>query len=89
VLFGITLAAANNDPEAGVLVAAVTKGSSADEGGVKARDRILTWNDQELEDARAWRQLLARHSPGDEVKFEVRRGSEVLLLKTVLRAPGR
>jgi hypothetical protein len=29
--------------------------------------------------------MLARHEPGDEVKFEVRRGAEVLLLKAVLR----
>lgn len=85
VRFGVTLAEPNEDPEPGVLIASVTPGSSAAEGGVKAEDRIVKWQDQELESVLSWMRILARHEPGDEVKFEVRRGAEVLLLKAVLR----
>jgi S1-C subfamily serine protease len=85
VHFGVTLANPNEDPEPGVLIASVTPGSSAAEGGVKAEDRIVKWQDRELESVPSWLRMLARHEPGDEVKFEVRRGAEVLLLKAVLR----
>ncbi len=89
IQFGITLANANGDPEPGLLVNTVTAGSPAELGGVKPEDRILTWNDDEIDSARAWRRTLAGQEAGDEVTFDVRRGSEVIKLKAVLKAARR
>ncbi len=88
VRFGVRLANANDDAVApGLRVASVTPDSSAAEGGVKPDDRILTWNEKEIENFQAWMSMLAKHEPGDAVTFEVQRGTEVLLLKAILKAP--
>jgi len=87
VRFGVRLADASDDPEPGLLIASVTAGSSADEGGVKADDRILSWNDEKIRSFQAWMRMLADHEPGDVVHFEVQRGTETLVLKAILKAP--
>ena len=86
VRFGVRLADATEGAEPGVVVASVTPGSSADEGGVKAEDRLVKWNDEDLPDAAALFRVLSAHEPGDVVTFEVVRGTETLLLKAVLKA---
>jgi len=86
VRFGVRLADSSEDPEPGLLIASVTAGSSADEGGVKVDDRILSWNDEKIRSFQAWMRMLADHEPGDVVHFEVQRGTETLVLKAILKA---
>lgn len=75
------------DPERpGIGIATVVEGSAAEAAGVRAGDRLVSWNGEELEDVSGWVVLLAEHEPGDEASFVLVRGEERIGLRTQLRA---
>jgi len=76
------------DTEPGVVVGSVSEGTSAEEGGLQAGDRIIRWNGEELADVMAMMERLAEHSPGDEVVLVVRREGEEVTLPITLKARG-
>jgi S1-C subfamily serine protease len=57
------------------LVTKVYEGSPADEAGIKAGDRILSIDDQQIESGTDLRDLLAKYEPGDIVEMSIRRGA--------------
>ena len=71
--------------ETGVLAESVTSGTSAAEGGIKAGDILLTWNDTELAGGRDLMAALRKHKAGDTVKIKVKRGSAILPLSVTLQ----
>jgi len=66
VRFGIT-PGDYNDSKKGVLIGEVAAGWSAAKGGLKAGDRMLKWNDKDLDDVESWMPLLSTAKPGDKV----------------------
>ncbi|MDG2055464.1 MAG: M28 family peptidase [Phycisphaerales bacterium] len=71
----------------GVRVEAVSKGTSADKGGVKKGDILVKWNDTDLEGPRVLAEVLRQHSPGDTVTLVIRRDGTLETLE--LKLEGR
>lgn len=59
--------------ELGVLVGEVYPNTSAAIAGIKAGDRLLKWNGQEIGDVAAWMTQLSQHKPGDVVDVTLQR----------------
>lgn len=64
------------DGEPGVGVRHVYKDSAAEKAGLKPRDRIVTYEGQEVTNAEQLKDLVSRSRPGDEAKIEIVRGTE-------------
>jgi len=70
--------------EAGVTLAEIVEDGPAAAAGLVAGDRLVRWDGQKLTDMASWRELLARHEPGDTVNIGVvRQGEEVTLTITL------
>lgn len=68
------------DPVDGILVGGVSAGTSAEEAGLQAGDRMILWNEQPIVDIGQWMTLLAACEPGDIVDVTVLRdGGEVVI----------
>ena len=87
VMFGIR--PVYTDTGGGVLAESVTKDSPAAAAGLKAGDRVLTWNGEEIQGARDLGGLLRSASPGDVVEVTIERGDKEITKKVTLRARGR
>lgn len=74
------------DTVKGVLVGSVTPGTSADAAGIKAGDRLMTWNGQEIADVGSWMKLLSVAKPGDIVDVGVNRDGKAVPMKVTLKA---
>ncbi|MEM6568146.1 MAG: PDZ domain-containing protein, partial [Planctomycetota bacterium] len=74
------------DEDAGVLVEAVTPESAAARAGLLKNDRLMTWNGEEIADARAFGALLRGAKPGDKVKVGIRRAAETVTVEVTLEA---
>ncbi|MEM8712895.1 MAG: M28 family peptidase, partial [Planctomycetota bacterium] len=84
VMFGIR--PAYSDEGGGVLAESVTKGSPAEAAGLKAGDRILTWNGEEIEGAGGLGRLLRTGSDGDVIEVIVERSGKEITKKVTLKA---
>ena len=71
----------------GVRVEAVSKGTSADKGGVKKGDILVKWNETDLDGPRVLAEVLRQHSPGDTVTLVIRRDGTLETLE--LKLEGR
>jgi len=76
----------NDAVETGVAVAAVSAGTSADDGGMQAGDVIVSWDDKKITDMRDLFERLQMHEPGDKVKITVLRGGDKVVLDITLKA---
>jgi predicted metalloprotease with PDZ domain len=74
------------DTEPGVLVGAITPGSSAEAAGIRENDRLMTWNGQEIKDIRAWMGFMVKANPGDVVDVGVKRNGAMVPTKVTLKA---
>ena len=74
--------ALNLDVKEGVVVTSVTAGSTADVALIKVNDVIVELNDISLITVKSYRDAVKNIREGEEVKFEVLRGKEMLRLKT-------
>jgi len=74
-----------DDIETGVLVEAVSEGTSADEGGMHDGDIIVSWDDTTIDGLQDLFGQLQMHEPGDTVKITVLRGSERVVLDVTLK----
>lgn len=73
-----------DDSEPGVLVGGVTENSAADKAGIRAGDRLVRWNGQQVIDIYGMMDQLSKHRPGDVVELMViRDGAEVTLKPTL------
>jgi len=73
-----------DDSEPGVLIGGVTEGSAADKAGVRAGDRLVRWNGQQIIDIYGMMDQLSKHRPGDVIELLViRDGAEVTLKPTL------
>jgi len=72
--------------ERGVLVDQVSPNTSADNGGMKAGDIIIGWNDSPIDDIRALFEALQQHQPDDVVAITVLRDGEEVVLEVTLQA---
>ena len=70
----------------GLGIDGVSQGTSAADAGLKAGDRILTWNDKPMDDAGALMERLREHEPGDVVKLKVRRDGQEIMVDVTLKA---
>ncbi|QDV08538.1 Aminopeptidase S [Planctomycetes bacterium Poly30] len=86
VMFGIR--PVYGDTAGGVLAESVTAGSPAAEAGLKAGDRVLSWNGEEIDGARALGGLLGGAKPGDEIQIVIERDGKEMTKKVTLRARG-
>lgn len=68
----------------GVRVTTVQPGSSADKFKLKPNDYLTAVNDEKLQSAFQTRNLIQRFKPGQNVKFTIRRGSEVKHINVIL-----
>jgi len=84
VRFGVMPAYSEEGP--GIGIGDVTRGGSAYEAGVESGDRLVRWDGQKLDSIEQWMELLARHSPGDEIKIGVLRNGEEVTLDVKLQA---
>ncbi|MEM7756467.1 MAG: PDZ domain-containing protein [Planctomycetota bacterium] len=73
-----------NDDRPGVLVERVTPGASAEAAGIRAGDRLLTWNEQPITSIGAWAEWLAAHKPGDVVLVGVEREGQMRTVRVPL-----
>lgn len=87
VRFGIRPGAYDPD-EAGIPIAGVTEGGSAELAGVMEGDSLVRWNGQKITSVDDWMTLLAQHEPGDTVKIGVERDGEEITLEVTLQARG-
>jgi hypothetical protein len=76
----------NAEVETGIVVEAVTDGTSAAEAGIQAGDVLLTWNGEELSGGQKLGELLGKAEPGDVVKILVQRGDKNMILDVTLKA---
>lgn len=74
------------DGEAGVVVGEVNAGTSAEEAGIKAGDRLIRWNGKEIADVAGWMEMLAEHKPGDVVDVIVKRNGEDVTTRVTLKS---
>ena len=73
----------------GVMLAGVRPGSPAEKAGLKAGDIIVKFGRHDIRNVQEYTVALADFKPGDEVEIVVKRGSERVVVKAVLAAPGR
>ncbi len=72
----------------GVIIPQVTEGSAADEGGLQRGDVILEFDGKTVESATQFRNLVAEHKPGAQVKIvALRDGERETLTVTLDRRP--
>ena len=76
------------DTGGGVLAESVTKDSPAYSAGLKAGDRVLTWNGEDIQGARDLGGLLRSASPGDVIEVTIERDGKEIAKKVTLRARG-
>ncbi len=69
----------------GVTIGDVTKGGSADLGGVQAGDILVRWDGVKIADVRDWMSKLVNHKPGDVVNIGVKRDGEEITLEVTLQ----
>jgi len=74
-----------SDDRPGVMLGGVTPGTSADDAGLKAGDRILRWGGEEVADIGAMMQRLADHKPGDVVTIVIERDGEEMSVDVTLK----
>ncbi|MFM7133284.1 MAG: PDZ domain-containing protein, partial [Planctomycetota bacterium] len=74
------------DGESGLLVLAVTAGTSAADAGIAQGDVLLSWNGAALEDSGMLAQKLREHKPGDVVKMRILRDGKELEIDVTLKA---
>ena len=74
------------DGESGLLVLAVTAGTSAADAGIVQGDVLLSWNGAALEDSGMLAQKLREHKPGDVVKMRILRDGKELEIDVTLKA---
>ena len=72
--------------KAGVLALGVSVDTCAEEAGVKVGDVLVSWDGNDIADARSWAAMLRDHKPGDEVKVGVMRDGKKIELTAKLRA---
>jgi hypothetical protein len=72
----------------GVEVGEVFPGTSAAEAGLKAGDKMMSWNGKPTPTVEDWMPLLTGAKPGDVVEIVLRRGGETLTVKATLKARG-
>lgn len=70
----------------GVVVEAVSDGTSAAEAGIKKGDVLLSWNGELLEGAGDMMDHLRKHAPGDKVKIKIRRDGKDIELDVTMKA---
>ena len=76
-------------PDAAPNLQGVGLHSVAAKAGLKAGDLILTVDGQKTPTLRELKRRLSKHPPGDQLKLNVRRGSEEFELAVKLTVPGR
>jgi Zn-dependent M28 family amino/carboxypeptidase len=70
----------------GVLIGDVYEGTSAAEGGLKAGDMMVKWNESMLENVEEWMKFLAAANPGDEVTITYTRDGQEATTNVKLKA---
>ncbi|MCA9283895.1 MAG: M28 family peptidase, partial [Phycisphaerales bacterium] len=90
VRLGITPGMGAPEGGAGVVVEAVSEGTSAAEAGVQAGDVLISWNGEELTGTGSLMENLRKHKPGDIVQLVLlRNGQRVVVTPTLKESTGR
>ena len=72
--------------EAGVAIGGISPGTSAEEAGLLAGDRLISWNGETIQGVREWMGMMVGHEPGDIVTVGVVRDGETLEIPVMLKA---
>lgn len=70
----------------GILVGSVSEGSPAEAAGLKGGDRIIKWEQDEIEGPRQLGEILAAAKPGQTVELDVVRDGKTIVIKVTLAA---
>lgn len=73
----------------GVPVGEVYAGTSAADAGIKAGDRLIKWNGQNLKGVVEWMPMLSAHKPGDVVDVTLVRDKQEMTVKVTLKGRDR
>lgn len=76
-----------NSLDPGVYVVQIVPGGTADAGGVKYGDKIISFDGEEISSSSDVRNILKRHKIGDEVEIVVERDGQQQTLKLTLQGP--
>jgi len=79
---GIVIGQADDDAD-GVVLGSVVDGGPAATAGLRAGDRIIRWEGEEISGA-SLAPFLTRHAPGDQIRLGVRRGDDELVITVTL-----
>lgn len=74
-----------DDTVAGVAVADASPGGSAEAAGIRAGDRLVSWNGAAIRDVRHWMEFLMDHEPGDVVTVGVLRAGARIDISVTLQ----
>jgi len=74
------------DHPAGCELVVVEENAPADKAGLKVGDIVRTINAREVKDYSGFRRLLAEAKPGDELKLELQRGEQEMLVTVKVEA---
>jgi regulator of sigma E protease len=70
-------------PAGPLVLTYIEPGTSAEQAGLKAGDRVVRQNGEAIDQLHAWRDWIAAR-PGQVVEFEIRRGGETVRLSAIL-----
>jgi len=76
----------SNASDGGMMVERVFEDTSASAAGLQVGDRIVKWNDQDIDAVETWMPILTQQEPGDVVTLTIIRAQKTLELKMTLRA---
>ena len=83
---GITM---RETPDGVVRVSGVRANSPADEAGVRPGDTLIAMDGREIYSAQDVTRMVARHVPGEAVRFDIDRNGQSDEIEAVLAAPGQ
>lgn len=69
---------------AGIYIAAITEGSSADKAGLEVKDRIISIDDKEITSVSDVKMIIDEHSVGDELEIQISRNDRLMKVKVTL-----
>ena len=75
-----------NNTEPGVVVQRVSRGGSANTGGVLSGDLLIAWDGLAIDSISMWMDLMARHQPRETVTIRVLRDGSPVDLQVTLQA---
>lgn len=76
----------SNARDSGMKIERVFEDTSASSAGLMPNDRIIKWNEHDIDSVESWMPILTEQEPGDVVTLTIIRGNETIEVEMTLRA---